>query len=97
MAKKTTTGKPVKAEELTADRIPMKTAANPSQQTKKTISIPKNFEQRMAEKGFQKTYVNGQERYYAPGTYKAKGIKKLEDQGFTQKPSGVYTKDYVHK
>ena len=92
MAKKPTTGKP-----LESNRIPMKTAANPSQQTKKTTSIPTNFEQRMAEKGFQDQYENGQKVYYRPGTYKAKGIKKLKDQGFTQKPSGVYTKDYVTK
>ena len=50
MAKTTTKGKPVKAEELTSDRIPMKTAANPSQQTAKTASIPTNFAARLAEK-----------------------------------------------
>ena len=97
MAKTTTKGKPVKAEELTSDRIPMKTAANPNQQTKKTVSIPKNFEQKMSELGFQDQYVNGQKVYYRPGTTQAKGIENLKKQGFTQKPSGVYSKDYVTK
>ena len=89
MAKKPVTGKP-----LESNRIPMKTAANPSQQTKKTTSIPTNFEARMAEKGFQQGSGNA---YYAPGTPQAKAIKNLKDKGYTRKPSGTYSKDYVTK